>query len=56
MELHAPAMWLYILSVVIAVIAVIGKFTTIEYISAYGFWIAILAFIVLAVGNSVKTT
>ena len=52
--LHAPAMWVFVLSLVIAVIAVVGVFTPIPYITAYGIWVAILGYIVLAVGNLVK--
>ena len=55
MELHAPSMWVFIVSLIIAVIAVISVFTPIPYISTYGLWVAILAYIVLALGNLVKT-
>jgi hypothetical protein len=44
-----------IVSLVIAAIAVVGVFTPIPYISTLGFWIAILAYVVLAVGNLSKT-
>jgi hypothetical protein len=54
MELHAPRMWVFVLSVVIAVIAIAGVLTPIPYDSAYAFWIAILAYVVLAVGNLAK--
>ena len=50
MKLHAPAMWLFGISLVLAVLAVIGVFTPIPYITMYGFWVAILAYVVLAVG------
>ena len=45
---------MFVLSVVIAVIALAGVFTPIPYVTAYAFWIAILAYIVLAVGNLAK--
>ena len=51
MKLHAPAMWTFAVSLIIAVVAVIGVFTAIPYITLYGFWVAILAYVVLAVGN-----
>jgi hypothetical protein len=51
MELHAPQMWVFLLSLVIAVIAVVGVFTPIPYVTAYGFWVAIVAYLVLALGN-----
>ena len=51
MNLHAPAMWLFVVSLIIAVVAVIGVFTPIPYITLYGFWVAILAYVVLALAN-----
>ena len=51
MKLHAPALWIFVVSLIIALVAVIGVFTPIPYITLYGFWVAILAYVVLAVGN-----
>ena len=51
MKLHAPAMWLFGISLALAVLAVVGVFTPIPYISMYGLWVAILAYVVLAVGS-----
>ena len=51
MKLHAPAMWIFGISIVLAVLAVVGVSTPIPYISMYGFWVAIAAYIVLALGN-----
>ncbi len=55
MELHAPSMWMFIVSLIIAVIAVISVLTSIPYITAYGIWGAIRAYIVPAVGNLAQT-
>ncbi len=55
MDLQAPPMWMFIVSLVIAVIAIVGVFTPIPYVTEYGFWVAILAYIVLVVGNLAKT-
>jgi hypothetical protein len=55
MDLHAPSMWLFVASVLIAVLAIISTFTPIEYVTTYAFWVAIIAFVVLAFGNLVKT-
>ena len=49
--LHAPAMWVFILSLVLAVLAVVGIFVEIPYLSMYAFWVAVLAYVVLALGN-----
>jgi hypothetical protein len=55
MKLHAPAMWIFAVSLiivaVITVVAAIDLFTPIPYIALYGFWVAILAYVVLALGN-----
>jgi len=44
-------MWVFILSVVLAVLAVVGVFVEIPYLSMYAFWVAVLAYVVLALGN-----
>ena len=51
MTLHAPAMWVFILSLVLVVLAVVGVFVEIPYLSMYAFWVAVLAYVVLALGN-----
>ncbi len=51
MTLQAPAMWVFILSVVLVVLAVVGVFVEIPYLSMYAFWVAVLAYVVLALGN-----
>ena len=50
MTLHAPAMWVFILSLVLIVLAVVGIFIEIPYLSMYAFWVAVLAYVVLALG------
>ncbi|MGD0763449.1 MAG: hypothetical protein ABR929_09735 [Roseiarcus sp.] len=54
MKLHAPARWLFVVSLIIAVIAVVGVFTPIPLFTIYAFWVAILAYVVLAVGNVIE--
>jgi hypothetical protein len=51
MELHAPAMGVFILSFVLAVLAVVSVFVAIPYFSTNAFWVAISAYVVLALGN-----
>lgn len=48
MTLSAPTQMIFIISVVIAVIAVIGTFVAIPFVSAYAFWILVVAFVILA--------
>ena len=51
MTLHAPAMWVFILSLVLIVLAVVGIFVEIPYLSMYAFWVSVLAYVVLGLGN-----
>jgi hypothetical protein len=54
-KLHAPTMLIFLISLVLAVLALIGYFVVIPYITMYGFWIAIIAYVVLAYGNVMET-
>ena len=51
MTLHAPALWVFILSLVLVVLAVVGVFVEIPFVLIYAFWVAVLAYVVLALGN-----
>jgi hypothetical protein len=55
MKLHAPAMWVFVLSLVIAVLAIVSVFVSIPYVSDYRRWVGVVAYAVLAVGNLVET-
>ena len=55
MNLYSPSRGWFIASLIIAVIAVFGALSPIPYITTNGIWVAILAYIVLAVGNLTKT-
>ena len=55
MNLHAPSKTWFIASLIIAVIAVLGALSPIPYITTYGIWVAILAYILLAVSSLVQT-
>ena len=48
MTLSAPSQMMFIIAVVIAIIAIIGALVTIPFVSAYAFWILVLAFVILA--------
>ena len=48
MTLSAPTQMLFIIAVVIAIIAIIGVFVAIPFVSAYALWILVLAFVILA--------
>jgi hypothetical protein len=55
MPKHTPSEWTFWLSVVLVVLAVISTFVHIPYITMYAFWIAVVGFIVLVIGCTVKT-
>lgn len=51
MNLSAPTNAVFIISLILAVLALIGVFVAIPVISPNAFWVAIIAYIVLAIGN-----
>ena len=55
MRLHAPTRGWFTASLIIALIAVIGALSPVPYLTGYGTWVAILAYVVLAVGNLAST-
>ena len=55
MPLHTPSAWTFWLSVVLVVIAIVSTFVNIPYISMYVLWVAVLGYVVLVIGCTVKT-
>ena len=55
MNLNAPTQVVFWIAVIIAILAIIGTFVAIPVISQYAFWVAILAFVVLAGGTLMKS-
>jgi hypothetical protein len=41
----------FVISLILALLAIVGKFVAIPFISDHGFWVAVIAYVVLAVGN-----
>jgi hypothetical protein len=54
MKLHVPSLWSFVVSLVIAVLAVFSALTPVPYLSAEAVWVAILGYVVLAVANLVQ--
>ncbi len=50
MNLSAPTQPVFIISLILAVLAVIGVFVAIPLITPNAFWVAIIAYVVLAIG------
>jgi hypothetical protein len=55
MNLHTPSVQLFVISLVFAALALVGHFALIPFITLYGFWVAIIAYVILAVGIVMKT-
>ena len=53
-RLSAPTKNVFLISLILAVVALIGAIVVIPVISLYAFWIAIIAYIVLAAGCVLK--
>jgi hypothetical protein len=55
MRLNAPTKPVFLLSLVLAVLALIGYFApTVPYLHAYDFWLAIAGYVVLAAACVLK--
>jgi len=54
MNLSAPTQVVFIISLILAVLALIGHFVNIPIVTQYQFWIAIAGYVVLAAGCMMK--
>lgn len=54
MKLNAPKQITFLISLIIAVLGVLGYFVTIPFISVYAFWFVVAGFVLLALGTFVK--
>jgi heme/copper-type cytochrome/quinol oxidase subunit 1 len=55
MSMHTPSDWTFWLSVALVALAIVAWFVHIPTISEYGFWVAVIGYIILVVGCRVKT-
>ncbi|MBI4274292.1 MAG: hypothetical protein HY659_06305 [Rhizobiales bacterium] len=53
-KLNAPSQVIFLISLILAIVAVIGVFVVIPFVTLYAFWIAIVAYVVLALGCVLK--
>ncbi|WP_454918620.1 hypothetical protein [Xanthobacter sediminis] len=53
--LHAPSVPVFVISLVLAALALLGHIVLIPYFTLYGFWFALIAYAVLAIGSALKT-
>jgi hypothetical protein len=54
MRLNAPTQMVFLISLVLAVLAIAGHFVLIPYVTAYQFWVAIAGYAVLAAACVMK--
>ena len=54
LDLSAPTLATFLVSLALAIIALIAHFVKIDFITLYQFWIAIAAYVLLAIGCLVK--
>jgi hypothetical protein len=55
MNLSAPSQIVFWIAVIVAIVAIVGTFVAIPVVTPYAFWVAILAFVILAGGNLMKS-
>jgi hypothetical protein len=51
MSLSPPTTVVFVVSIILAALAIIGKFMPIPFITDHGFWVAVIAYVILAAGN-----
>ena len=54
MRLTPPKKWVFWVSVILAALALIGTLVSIPVVSAYAFWLLLIGFVLLALGNAMK--
>lgn len=54
MNLSAPTIPLFFVSLIVAVLAIAGTQTAIPFVSDNAFWVAIASYVVLVLGNLLK--
>lgn len=53
MRLSAPKQITFLIAVILAILAIVATLVSIPTISGFAFWILVVAFIVLAIGNMI---
>jgi len=51
MSLSPPTTVVFVVSIVLAALAIIGVFVPIAFITANAFWVLVVAYVILACGN-----
>jgi hypothetical protein len=53
-NISRPTTWIVIVSVIFAILALIGHFSRVQYLTQYQFWLAMIAYLSLLLGVLVK--
>jgi hypothetical protein len=56
MEMHTPSKWTFWLSLALVVLAIVSELVNIPFVSKYALWVAVVGYVVLVIGCTVKTT
>jgi len=51
MSLSPPTTVVFVISIVLAALAIIGAFVPIAFVTQNGFWVVVVAYVILACGN-----
>jgi hypothetical protein len=54
MKLNTPTMPVFVVSLVLALLALIGAVVSVRFLSHYAVWLALIGYAVLAVGTVMK--
>ena len=54
MNLTPPTKNVFWISVVVALLGIVASFVTIPFVSTYAFWFVVVAYVLLALGNTMK--
>jgi purine-cytosine permease-like protein len=53
-NISRPTTWIVIISVILAILALIGHFARVQFLTEYQFWLAMIAYVALLLGVLVK--
>ena len=54
-NLYAPSLAIFVVSLVFAALGLIGHVVLLPFVTLYGFWVAIIAYAILALGVVMKS-
>jgi len=54
MRLNAPKKIVWMISLILAVVSIVGRFVLIPFVTVYGFWIIGVAWLLLFLGSWLK--